>query len=333
MRFLKRPNLNRRVPNDPTLYADTTTGQVIMGGTTDLIIPTGTTAQRPSSPVNGMIRYNTDTANVEFYQSNAWRNMRFKESTNITQQNLGAGDSSNLYFGPLNPAPPSVVQSGATWGGQNILVIVENVFQLFNTNYTVVQNPTISAETYTPTTSVAATVGTTVIYFNSSLNASSASGNGTTVTLTFPIQSAVPFAIGSSITVTGFSPSGYNGVFTVTGSTTTTVSYANATSATIQYAGNITSSAAVFPAVNINGATVTGTDIQSSTLVSSYTTDPYTGALTSVTLSKATITATLAVNSTLTIAENSQSGTGYYLKFSTPVPYGKTVTALIGFDT
>lgn len=35
-------------------------------------IPSGTTAQRPASPVNGMIRYNTTTLRVEGYANNTW---------------------------------------------------------------------------------------------------------------------------------------------------------------------------------------------------------------------------------------------------------------------
>lgn len=35
-------------------------------------LPSGTTAQRPSSPVNGMIRYNTTTLLVEGYANNTW---------------------------------------------------------------------------------------------------------------------------------------------------------------------------------------------------------------------------------------------------------------------
>jgi hypothetical protein len=35
-------------------------------------VPAGTTAQRPSSPVNGMMRYNTTTLSVEGYANNTW---------------------------------------------------------------------------------------------------------------------------------------------------------------------------------------------------------------------------------------------------------------------
>jgi len=52
-----------------------------------------------------------------------------------------------------------------------------------------------------------------------------ASGNGTTVTLTFATQPSIPYEIGSSITVSGIDPADYNGTFVVTACTTTSVSY------------------------------------------------------------------------------------------------------------
>ena len=38
-------------------------------------IPVGNTAQRPASPVNGMIRYNSDNFNLEGYIGNTWINI------------------------------------------------------------------------------------------------------------------------------------------------------------------------------------------------------------------------------------------------------------------
>ena len=37
-----------------------------------IVIPVGTAAQRPSSPVNGMIRYNTSVPCLEGYANNTW---------------------------------------------------------------------------------------------------------------------------------------------------------------------------------------------------------------------------------------------------------------------
>jgi hypothetical protein len=282
------------------------------------------------------MRYNTDVTTggeVEIYQNGNWRQLRFKESTGITQQNLGAGDDFNTIFGPLSPRPPSVVANNTTWGGQNIIVVVENVIQLNNINYTVVQNPTFSSETYTMTTSVATASGSNVLYLNSSIMATGAGGNGTTVTLTFPAQSAAPFAVGSTIVVTGFSPLGYNGNYIVTACTTTQVQYASTFQTTIVVVGNITSTTATFPTINIVGASVTGTGIQSNTLVSSYTLDPITDVLTSITLNKTT-SAIIATNVNLTLTEPTRtiSSGEYYVQFTTPVPIGKVVTVLIGFD-
>jgi hypothetical protein len=144
MRFLKTLSLNRRAIYDDRLAVDTANG-VVMNTPNNLLMPKGATEDRPGTPLTGMIRYNTSTNNVEVYQgiggSATWRSLRFKESTSITQQTLGVGDAVETIFGPLNPAPPSVVASGITWGGQNLIVVVENVIQLHTTNYVVVLDP------------------------------------------------------------------------------------------------------------------------------------------------------------------------------------------------
>ena len=273
MRFLKQRNLSRRIPNDTTLYSDVTNSNVYVSptGQGSLVLPTGPTSNQPASPVAGMMRYDTTLNQVMVYQGSSWRALRFKESTTITQQNLGAGDASTVYFGPLNSAynptniSSDVPNTGAgSYGGQNIIVVVENVIQLNVTNYTVVQNPTIANETYAGHTNGAVTSGSTTINFDAT---------------------------------TG------------------------------------TSGITIYPSVDITGATVTGSVyLQGSTTVLSYTTDPTTDALTSIVISKPTITGTIANGTTLTITEGNRTGSGYYLYFSSPVPYGKTVTVLIGFD-
>jgi len=46
---------------------------VVSQGTSGaIVVPTGTTAQRPATPVVGMIRFNTDTGNFEGYNGTAW---------------------------------------------------------------------------------------------------------------------------------------------------------------------------------------------------------------------------------------------------------------------
>ena len=44
----------------------------IFGGTGAITLPAGTTAQEPSSPVQGMLRFNTSTSQFEGYNGTAW---------------------------------------------------------------------------------------------------------------------------------------------------------------------------------------------------------------------------------------------------------------------
>lgn len=344
MRYLKRQNINRRIPQSTTVYSDAADANVYINPrrSGSMALPQGTDAQIPASPVNGMMRYNVDHDEVQVYQKNKWRSLRFKESTQITQQNLGAGDSSTVYFGPLSSAysPTNISSNVTNFTGQNVIVVVENVIQLSGINYTIVQNPSIGTETYTAYSSTSTDQGATTVYFNTSISAgplaiTSATNSGITITVTFANQLAAPFAPGSTIIVTGFTPAAYNGTYTVTSCTTTTLVYtANSDpGAPAAVLGTVAANLAIYPAVNIVGATVSGSaNIQSGTIVLDYTIDPYTDALTSIVLDKPTITGTIAANTAFTITAATQTGSGYYLYFSSPVPYGKTVTALIGFD-
>ena len=62
------------VSGDAVEFAQFTAAFVnpVFTGTGFMLIPKGTTAQRPVSPVNGEIRYNTDTSQFEGYQGGAW---------------------------------------------------------------------------------------------------------------------------------------------------------------------------------------------------------------------------------------------------------------------
>ena len=55
-----------------SLAGATFTGDVILGTTTALELPDGTTGQRPGSPVAGMIRYNPTLSTFEGYKASAW---------------------------------------------------------------------------------------------------------------------------------------------------------------------------------------------------------------------------------------------------------------------
>ena len=107
------------------------------------------------------------------------------------------------------------------------------------------------------------TVGT----LSTTLATTAASGNGTTATLTFAAQAVAPFEVGAQIIVAGVTPIEYNGTYTVTGCTTTSVSYANVTTAAQTIAGTVKMGAALTSST-IQVVTVQGSDVYVSSAIS-----------------------------------------------------------------
>jgi len=145
MKFLKTQNLSRYGLTDTRLNANPY-GRYIMNGTGALRLPKGTTNERPQlstvktpDGANGYIRYNTsiDTftmlpIGLEAYIDGVWEIVRGPSAGSIVKQTLGPGNYDEIFFGPLQRIPASI---------DNILVFVENVFQISTTNFTIVQNP------------------------------------------------------------------------------------------------------------------------------------------------------------------------------------------------
>ncbi len=152
MRYLKAKNISKWSTSDQTLIAypnqfDTTGkgNRVVMNATGGLLLPKGTTDQRPllsgvrqPTDANGTIRYNTTTRTLEAYIDDVWEVVKAPGSLAITKQTLGPGDGEETIFGPLNTVPPGTSYLASDF---NIIVLVENVFQISPTNYTVVENP------------------------------------------------------------------------------------------------------------------------------------------------------------------------------------------------
>ena len=63
---------------DGTDYVATT------NNTGAMIMPVGTTAQRPGSPVQGMIRFNTTTSKFEGYNGSDWINLVEEDLGNLS---------------------------------------------------------------------------------------------------------------------------------------------------------------------------------------------------------------------------------------------------------
>jgi hypothetical protein len=145
MRYLKTQNLSRYGVNDARLAVNPY-GRYIMNGTGALRVPKGTTEQRPQlsgvktpAGANGYLRYNTSidpvtslAIGLEAYIDGTWVVVRGPASGSIVKQDFGPGNYEETYFGPLSRVPSSP---------DTILVLVENVFQISTTNFTLVQNP------------------------------------------------------------------------------------------------------------------------------------------------------------------------------------------------
>lgn len=150
MRFLKQKTLSKFTPNDQTLFTNQY-GRSVMNVSGAVRLPKGSTAERPNvsgvrtlGGANGFIRYNTDTDTIEAYIDGVWEVVRAPGATTITKQTLGPGDDVETTFGPLDLDPASE---------NNILVLVENVFQISDTNYNLEYNYLGSGQTYIQFTS------------------------------------------------------------------------------------------------------------------------------------------------------------------------------------
>jgi hypothetical protein len=75
--------------------------------------------------------------------------------------------------------------------------------------------------------------------FTNALATATTAGTGATATITWSTALAYAPPIGSQVIITGVTPTGYNGTYTVTASTTTSVSFANSTTGAQSVAGVI----------------------------------------------------------------------------------------------
>jgi hypothetical protein len=147
-----------------------------IGTATDAIfVPSGTTAQRPGTPSNGYLRYNTDDAQFEGYADGAWGAIAGSGSGSAMEQQILSGDGSITGF-TLTSAPTSE---------NNLLVFVDGVFQAQDTY-------SVSGTTLTFSTAPANGRVITVYHILSNISGSnmivdSMTGDGSDVTLTLSV--------------------------------------------------------------------------------------------------------------------------------------------------
>jgi hypothetical protein len=139
MKYTKRLTLNRVNPTKNS-FAYEIDGTIVTDSKTAMQLPSGATSNRPANPVNGEIRYNQSLSDSELYNISGtgagWEKIKTNRQSPITPQNLGAGNYSNTLFGPL-------AYNVSITSPQNVLVFVDNVYQIPTTNYTLVTGSSV----------------------------------------------------------------------------------------------------------------------------------------------------------------------------------------------
>ena len=112
-----------------SLAGATFTGDVVLSSTGSLSLPPGTTAQRPGSPSNGMIRYNTTLSQFEGYKAGAWGaigggatggssdDIFYENGQTVTANYTLTTNKNAMSAGPItiNSGVSVVIPSGASW--------------------------------------------------------------------------------------------------------------------------------------------------------------------------------------------------------------------------
>jgi len=98
----------------------------LQSGSSGVVLPTGSAANRPDNAAFGMIRYNTDSGLVEFFNGSIWSSLSTGGSITYTVDDF-TGDGSTTIFAM------SVAESTAT----QLIVFVGSIYQDPATSYTV----------------------------------------------------------------------------------------------------------------------------------------------------------------------------------------------------
>jgi hypothetical protein len=158
MKFIKRLALDRKKQSS-NRFAVEADDRIETTSKVSLQLPKGANTDR-ASPVNGQIRYSTTLNEIEAYVNGQWEIIRTVRQANITPQNLGVGNYVNTLFGPLS-------YDVNTTKPQNVMVYVDNVFQLPTTNYTLVSGTSVAESALTDTSTG---INTTTMFLNTTTN-------------------------------------------------------------------------------------------------------------------------------------------------------------------
>lgn len=95
-------------------------------GSSAIVVPTGTTGQRPTTPANGQIRYNSSDNVMEMYVNSAWVTIAKVGLVSIVKDTFTGDGSTTAYT-----ASQSIANE------QDVIVHVGNVHQNPGVAYTV----------------------------------------------------------------------------------------------------------------------------------------------------------------------------------------------------
>jgi hypothetical protein len=131
-----------------------------------------------------------------------------------------------------------------TYGGNSATVSAAQAYWIDSSSILPTNEKTITGSILnhleTVTTFVVANTSVTNPSIGNFIATTGASGNGVHATITFADQGSAPYTVGQVITVTGITPAGYNGYWTVTNCTATSVSWASTVTGSQTVAGKIT---------------------------------------------------------------------------------------------
>jgi hypothetical protein len=98
----------------------------LQSGSTAVVLPVGSASNRPDAPTFGMIRYNTDSASVEYYDGSIWSALSAAGAISYTVDTFNA-DGSTVTF------TMSIAEASET----QIIVFIGSIYQDPATAYTV----------------------------------------------------------------------------------------------------------------------------------------------------------------------------------------------------
>jgi hypothetical protein len=98
----------------------------LQSGSSGVVLPTGSAANRPDNPAFGMIRYNTDSSLVEFFNGSSWASLATGGSITYTVDDF-TGNGVQTVFAM------SIAESTAT----QLIVFVGSIYQDPASAYTV----------------------------------------------------------------------------------------------------------------------------------------------------------------------------------------------------